>query len=152
MQARTPSERSTTLDDATLTALSEALDDEYKARATYRAVLDRFGEVRPFVNIIESEQQHIEALLRQFERHGIEPPGDRWAGTLAAPETIEEACRQAVQAERDNEAMYERLLESIEQPRIREVMRSPSICESPKCSTRTVPGPSWACSSAAKAG
>jgi|GEM_PF-2355161 len=32
-------------------ALHAALDDEYHARATYRAVPDAFDEVRPFINI-----------------------------------------------------------------------------------------------------
>lgn len=43
--------------------LNEALLDEYKARDTYRKVIDSFGAVRPFVNIVEAEQRHIEALL-----------------------------------------------------------------------------------------
>lgn len=51
-----------TVDDGTRAALDHALDDEYRARATYRAVLARFGLVRPFVNIVESEGRHIEAL------------------------------------------------------------------------------------------
>ena len=40
-----------TLDEA----LVAALDDEYHARATYRAVINAFGDVRPFVNIVESD-------------------------------------------------------------------------------------------------
>ena len=35
-------------------ALNEALQDEYKARATYRAIIQRYGPVRPFVNIVEA--------------------------------------------------------------------------------------------------
>lgn len=31
-------------------ALTEALQDEYKACATYRAILEQFGPVRPFIN------------------------------------------------------------------------------------------------------
>ncbi|MDJ0902977.1 MAG: hypothetical protein QNJ55_29670 [Xenococcus sp. MO_188.B8] len=34
-------------------ALVEALQDEYKARATYRLVISEFGEIRPFTNIKE---------------------------------------------------------------------------------------------------
>ncbi len=37
-------------------ALGEALDDEYKARATYRVVISKFGKIRPFVNILESDR------------------------------------------------------------------------------------------------
>ena len=34
--------------------LLEALDDERKAEATYAAVIEKFGEVRPFINIIDA--------------------------------------------------------------------------------------------------
>jgi hypothetical protein len=39
----------------TIEALREVLEDEYRARATYRAVIERFGPVQPFVNILEAE-------------------------------------------------------------------------------------------------
>lgn len=61
-------------EQATQRALDEALDDEYRARATCRAVIDRFGPARPFVNIVESEQRHIEALVRQYQRLGWPVP------------------------------------------------------------------------------
>ena len=51
------------VDIETITAMHDALEDEYKARATYRKVIERFGRVRPFVNIIQAEERHIEALL-----------------------------------------------------------------------------------------
>ena len=35
-----------------------ALDDEYRAEAIYDAVMQKFGEVRPFINIIEAERRH----------------------------------------------------------------------------------------------
>jgi rubrerythrin len=89
-------------------ALSEALEDEFKARATYRAVIERFGEVRPFVNLIESEQRHIQALERLCEKYGVTPPRDRVK--VEVPETLLEACRSGVDAEIENGAMYERLL------------------------------------------
>lgn len=91
-------------------ALKEALDDEYKARATYRAVLTAFGDVRPFVNIVESEERHIRALGRLFERYGMEMPEDSWSSRIAAPETLEAACEAAVQAEIENRTLYERLM------------------------------------------
>lgn len=56
------------VDEKTIEALRDALDDEYKARATYQSVIDKFGPVRPFVNIIEAEERHASALLRLFER------------------------------------------------------------------------------------
>lgn len=101
------------LDAATVAALEEALDDEYKAAATYHAVIAAFGPVRPFINIVEAEQRHAAALLALFERHGLTPPPDRWAGSVAAPESLEAACREAVAGEIENAAMYDRLLGAV---------------------------------------
>ncbi len=105
-------------------ALGAALDDEYHARATYRTVLDAFGEVRPFINIVESEERHIQALKRQCEKHGIAVPSDKWAGRVSAPDSLEQACKDAVKAERDNAALYEKLLEAArEYPDVQETFR-----------------------------
>ncbi len=93
----------------TLQALCLALDDEYHARATYQAVIEVFGPVQPFANIIESEQRHIEALLRQFARLGATPPPDGWTGRSPAPASFEAACHAAVTAEVENAALYDRL-------------------------------------------
>jgi len=97
-----------TLDEA----LRAALDDEYRARATYRAVLAAFGDVRPFVNVVESEERHIGALRRLCERYAVEIPADPWPSRVSAPETLEAACGAAVEAERENGALYERLMEA----------------------------------------
>ena len=53
-------------------ALLEALEDEYKARATYRLVINKFGQIRPFINIIQSEERHIQALLPLFRKYHSE--------------------------------------------------------------------------------
>ncbi|MBR9971171.1 ferritin-like domain-containing protein [Magnetospirillum sulfuroxidans] len=90
-------------------ALCAALDDEYKARATYAAVIDRFGPVRPFINIIQSEQRHINALQMLFRRRDWSIPADPYGGMIVAPASLEEACRLGVQAEIDNVALYDRL-------------------------------------------
>jgi hypothetical protein len=90
--------------------LGEALDDEYKARATYREVIRTFGAVRPFTNIVEAEGRHVRALLPLFERYGIPVPADRWEGRVQAPPSLAEAARTGVRAEIDNAAMYDRLL------------------------------------------
>ncbi|MGJ0394981.1 MAG: ferritin-like domain-containing protein [Methylocystis sp.] len=111
------------VDVKTIEALREALDDEYKARATYQSVIDRFGPVRPFVNIIEAEERHASALLRLFERFGVEPPTDRWAGRVPAPSSLAEACRAGVTAEIENAEMYERLLAQVSDVKARDVLR-----------------------------
>jgi rubrerythrin len=110
-------------DTKAIEALHEALEDEYNARATYRKVIEVFGPVRPFVNIVEAEERHTRALLRQFDRLGVRPPEDTWPTRIAAPQSVSEACEAAVQAEIDNAAMYERLIAQVSDPAVRQVMR-----------------------------
>ncbi len=93
-------------------ALREALDDEYKARATYRAVIAEYGDVRPFVNIVESEERHIGALARLFDRYGFELPEDSWPSRVSVPDSLEAACAAGGEGEIENRALYERLMEA----------------------------------------
>ena len=93
-------------------ALTAALDDEYRARATYRAVLDAYGDVRPFVNIVESEERHIQALQRLCERYDVGVPPDPWLSRVSAPESLEAACQAALEAERENATLYEELMQA----------------------------------------
>ena len=103
--------------------LVEAIHDEYKARAFYRRVIDRFGAIRPFVNIVAAESRHIEALLPLFEKYGVAVPEDDWASRTEAPRSILEACRAGVAAEIENARMYDRLLAlTAEYPDIRQVL------------------------------
>jgi len=52
--------------ESEINALQEALDDEFKAWATYDPVIHDFAPIRPFINIRDSEARHIDALLRVF--------------------------------------------------------------------------------------
>lgn len=90
--------------------LLAALDDEYKARATYAQVVADFGDVRPFSNIVEAEQRHIDALVALFARYGLEVAPDPWPGQVTRYGTIADAGADGVQAEIDNAALYDRLL------------------------------------------
>lgn len=110
----------------TVAALAEALDDEYKARATYAKVIERFGPVRPFINIVEAEERHARALLALYERHGLEAPANVWADSdrIETPETLTEACRRAVAGEIENIEMYDRLLAAVEEPDCRRVLEN----------------------------
>lgn len=95
-------------------AVLTALDDEYHARAFYRAVIRRFGEVRPFVNIEQSESRHIAALKRVLKAYGVRAPADPHDGSPAiesiVPATVAAACAVAAQAEIDNDRLYEERL------------------------------------------
>jgi len=104
--------------------LAAAIDDEYQARATYRAVLEAFGPVRPFVNIVESEGRHVQALLGLYDRFGLQPPPDEWPSKVGPPDSVADACRQAVAAEQENAKLYERLLAASKDPSVRRVLKN----------------------------
>ena len=91
-------------------ALRAALDDEFKARATYQSVIDAFGPILPFVSIINSEQCHIEMLQSLLATRGLPAMDDPYVAGFPAPASIAEACRIGVEAEIENVALYDRLL------------------------------------------
>jgi len=89
--------------------LTAAINDEYRARDTYLAVIGKFGRVRPFTNIVNSEEQHISWLVSLFKTYGLPVPSDT-VGGLAAPDTLGSSCSVGVQAEIANGALYDELL------------------------------------------
>lgn len=101
-----------TLDTQEISALQQALDDEYKAWSIYDRVIKDFGEVRPFVNIREAESRHIQALLSLFKHYNISPSKNRWIGNVPTYNNINEACKAAAMAEIENVALYNKLLNS----------------------------------------
>ncbi|MCI5212554.1 MAG: hypothetical protein D3910_28055, partial [Candidatus Electrothrix sp. ATG2] len=56
--------------------LTTAINDEYRAKNTYIAVMNKFGQVKPFVNIKESEEQHINMLVNLFNNYGLSVPAN----------------------------------------------------------------------------
>lgn len=107
------------LDEPTRNALMAALDDERHAEATYSALMERFGRVRPFVNIVDAEEQHQQELLVLLERYGVPVP-PRPSYTIAVPSTFRGACAVGVETEKENIAMYERFLAFVREPDIRQ--------------------------------
>jgi len=95
-------------------ALIDAINDEYKAKAVYQKVLEKHGQVRPFSNIINAEQQHIDSLELLFERYDLEVPEDTLYDKVPEFETVKEACEAGVQAEIDNAALYDRLFAEVD--------------------------------------
>lgn len=104
--------------------LRDALEDERKAEATYAAVIEKFGEVRPFINIIDAERRHSAAIERQMTRLGFAIPANHWEGKGEAPATLVEACSMAVEAEIKNIALYDRLLPAIADDVVRQVLQN----------------------------
>ncbi len=98
-------------------ALLEALtgpDGEYAAYAMYSAVIDKYGDVEPYVTIREAEARHIEALKRQLDQYGIDYPTENpYIGKVTAPDSLEAAAQAWADGEIVNVKMYDRLLEQI---------------------------------------
>lgn len=103
--------------------LLAALDDEYKASATYAQVIADFGEARPFSNIVESERRHADAVAGLLQRHRVPVPSNTWPGRVPRYRSLREACEAAVAGEVENGALYERLLAGTNRPDILTVYR-----------------------------
>lgn len=112
------------LDASECQGLSETLDDEYKSRETYAQVIRDFGEVRPFINIVDAEARHANALLGLFQKYGVAPPTNRWSGHAPRFASLHEACVAGVQGEIDNVAIYDRAMSSTLRSDILAVYRS----------------------------
>jgi hypothetical protein len=90
----------------------EALADERKTEEIYRAVMAQHGERRPFSNAAHAEARHAEFLEGLLTSRGLAVPERAKAATAAVPATMREACTAAVAGEKDNVAIYDRLLAS----------------------------------------
>jgi hypothetical protein len=100
------------LDDSERQALLDALDDEYRAWATYDQVVRDFGPERPFINIRDAEARHIQALRTLFQCYALEVPDNTWPGRVPRFASIRAACEAGIAAEVANAALYERLVRS----------------------------------------
>jgi len=94
------------LSDTAKQSLMTALDDEYRALATYQATTEKLGMVRPFSMISRAEEQHISMLKSLFDKYGVVIPENKYLSTVTAPATIQAACQVGVDAEIANAALY----------------------------------------------
>jgi len=88
-----------------------AVYDEYHAYETYKKVVETFGPVQPFVNIMQAEISHFEALSQLAKKYEVPLPVNDWEGKIEAPSSLLEASEVGVAAEIDNIRMYDRLIE-----------------------------------------
>ena len=95
-------------------ALSIAINEEYKARAIYREVLDQFSPIDPFTWILRDEQMHVNWLANLHAKYGLKVPQDQWSGNVALDlDSKQQACELGAQAETDNAAAYDDMLPQI---------------------------------------
>jgi len=112
------------LDESEIEALNLALDDEYHALAVYQSVIAEFGEVDPFVDITQSEQRHIDALLNQFSKHSLPVPENTWLGHIPPLESLQSACQLGVEAEIANVELYQKLFSMVDDPGVIQVFNN----------------------------
>ncbi len=96
-----------------IAAMETAIDDEYRAETIYQGVVADFGPLAPFTNVVSAEQRHSASLAGLFTARSLTVPTNRYTvATVPHFASVPEACRAAATAERDNIAMYDRLLPS----------------------------------------
>lgn len=102
------------ISQAELDALNQTINDEYKARAIYSKVIAKFGDIKPFSNIINAETTHASELTQLYIKYDLDVPVDDWESKVPEFETVSDACAAAVQAEIDNAALYDELLSNVD--------------------------------------
>jgi hypothetical protein len=85
-------------------------DGEYAAAASYEAVLDKYGMVEPYATIYQAELRHIDALIRQLERAGVEVPSNPYTGKIKAPGDLVTAAEAWAEGEILNVELYDDLI------------------------------------------
>jgi len=88
--------------------------------ATYQAVLDKFGSVAPFSNIVQSEATHIAALERLFNAYGCLSAG-YVCGQCPAPATLKDAALTGVEARESECGDVRWLPDYVQEPDVRAV-------------------------------
>ncbi len=91
--------------------LTYAIQDEYLARAEYELIIEEYGSIRPFTNIMAAEQRHIEWVTELFDDYGYRLPKDTAHMYVVLPKDLKSSFETGVQAEIDNIAMYESFLQ-----------------------------------------
>ncbi|TXT19504.1 MAG: hypothetical protein FD133_322 [Erysipelotrichaceae bacterium] len=102
--------------DYDTTKLKAVLDivllDEYKARAEYQAIVDKFGNENPYVNLVYAETRHIEALTRIYDAFDFVVPADTGKNFVVLPASLEASYQVGINAEKVNIALYETYLDT----------------------------------------
>jgi len=101
------------VDPALSTLLTRAINDEYRAETIYQGVLNDFGAVQPFRNVLTAEERHSASNGRLFTNRALAVPPNTWTDA-AVPHfgSVTAACAAGVVAERENIALYDDLLRS----------------------------------------
>jgi hypothetical protein len=89
--------------------IQRAVHEERNAEATYQNVIAALGPIQPFVNISDSEAQHVADLEQLARKYGVDISNITAAGA-PSPADKRAACTMGVGAERADIALYDELL------------------------------------------
>ncbi|NCB51876.1 MAG: hypothetical protein EOM54_08360 [Clostridia bacterium] len=98
------------VDLSILDMLTYSAQDEYLAHVEYAAIIEIFGDINPYNNIMSAEETHLAFLREVYDTYDLEFPEDTSAEHIIIPDTLLNAAETGVQAEIDNIAMYELFL------------------------------------------
>jgi len=87
-----------------------AAEDEYLAHGEYAAIMQKFGTMRPYDNIMAAEEQHLSWLKAEYKTRGLAFPADGSAAHIVVPTDMKSAAQAGVDAEIANIAMYKAFL------------------------------------------
>ncbi len=125
MEAVSGLQESVETDPEVLAAMAEAIQDEYRAETIYIRVVNDFGEVRPFSNILLAEVRHSEAIARLYQARGLSVPVNPWTlDEVPGFSSVAEACGAGVDAEIDNAEIYEKYFDLELPADVRQVFES----------------------------
>jgi hypothetical protein len=110
--SRSPTAPTTVIvDPGIVTVLDRAIQDEYRAETTYQGVVNDFGPIQPFVNVLGAEERHSASIARLYASRSLPPAANTWTLTTVPHfATVRAACAAGVQGEQANIAMYDALL------------------------------------------
>ena len=99
----------TPLDADEIVALRAAINEEYLALNTYQAAIRQLGNIIPFSQIANAEQQHVNTLAQLFTKYGVAVPVN--PGLTPAPVFANRtaACQVGVNTEISDAALYDQL-------------------------------------------
>lgn len=90
--------------------LDIALKSEYLALAEYEAIIETFGEVRPFTHIVKAEAVHAQSLLTLYDTYGYTVINNSASEQVVIPESISQAISTAIESEEATIALYTHFL------------------------------------------
>ncbi|MBC3803082.1 hypothetical protein GH808_01315 [Acetobacterium fimetarium] len=104
--------------------LTYAIQDEYAAQAEYSGIIETFGAIKPYKNIVTAEAKHINALIPLFGTSNLAVPANDAKAQVVIPDSLKQSYEIGIDAEIKNIEMYNRFLEENLPTEVRRVFES----------------------------